>query len=522
MPLPTGDMQWPPTDPTVQTAYADWDAWYSADPDRLMDRYANRGVRELPEMRPVQQRDGIWGRLARWFHGQPIPVGEKRTSLHVPLAADIARTSSELLFSEPPKLIAPEGATGTQAALDALVEGGLHPTLLEGGEICGALGGVYPRIVWDTAIADRPWIDMVAADRAVPEFAYGRLKAVMFWTVLEKDGKTVIRHLERHERGAILHGLYAGTPTQLGKALPLSARPETADLMPIVETGIKQLTAAYVPNVRPARAWRHRPKAAGLGQSDFAGIEPILDALDEVYSSWMRDIRNGKGRVIVPESMLTSNGPGQGVSFETERQIFTPLNMLARPGDSNKLDIVQFQIRVVEHRETAHELMEIAVRQAGYSGASFGLDGDGQAVTATEVKARQTRSLTTRARKALYWTPQTASITFAWLQLCASMFGVRGLDLSEPPTVEFPDGITESQGEIASALQLFTAADAMSTEVKVRAIHPEWDDKQVAAEVAAIHSERSLGPLADPAALGAGGHGLTPPGEPDGDEPPTD
>lgn len=513
MPLPTGDMTWPPTDICVQTSLADWGAWYSSDPDTLMDRYANRGVRELPEMRPVQQRDGIWGRLARWFWGSPIPVGEKRTSMHVPLAADIARTSSELLFSEPPKLIAPGDSQATQDALDALVEDGLHPALLEGGEIAAALGGVYPRLVWDVTVSDRPWVDMVAADRAVPEFAYGRLKAVTFWTVLERDGQTVVRHLERHEPGVILHGLYAGTPTQLGKRLPLTARDETRDLKDQVPTGISLLTAAYVPNVRPARAWRNRPKAAGLGASDLQGIEPILDALDETYSSWMRDLRNGKGRVIVPESMLTSNGPGQGVSYDSERAIFTPLNMLARPGDSNKLDVVQFAIRVAEHRDTARELMEIAVRQAGYAGATFGLDGDGQAVTATEVKARQTRSLTTRSRKVLYWTPAMQHILAAWVQLTASMFGVPNLDISEAPRVEFPDGITESQGEIATALQAITAADAMSTEVKVQWLHPDWDADQVQAEVQRIHGERSIGPVADPAAFGEGGHGLTLPGD---------
>jgi hypothetical protein len=235
----------------------------------------------------------------------------------------------------------------------------------------------------------------------------------------------------------------------------------------------------------------------------------VFDALDEVYSSWMRDVRFGKGRIIVPNSMLTSNGPGQGASFDLERSIFTGLEMLPRPSDNGKpWDIAQFDIRVTEHRDTARELMEVAVRQAGYSGASFGLDGDGQAVTATEVKARQTRSLTTRARKALYWQPAMRQILLAWLAISAAQFHVPGLDLSAPPDVEFPDGITESQEEIATALQLFSAAEAMSTEVKVRVVHPEWDDDQVQAEVDAIHSERDMGPLADPAAIGEGGHGL--------------
>lgn len=511
MPLPTGDMLWPPTDPVVQSAHADWDAWYAADLDRLADRYAGRGTRELPEARTAQQRGGIIGRVARWFVGTPIPPGEKRTSMHVPLAGDICRTSSELLFSEPPKLVAAESQQATQDALDALVEGGLHPTLLEAGELSAALGGVFLRVVWDTSVADRPWIGSVAADAAAPEFAYGRLRAVTFWTVVAADGKTVRRHLERHEPGVILHGLYDGTPGQLGKRIPLPADPSTATLRDVIETGTRLLTASYIPNVRPARAWRHRPAAAHLGQSDLQGIEPALDGIDETYSSLMRDVRNGKGRVIVPESMLTSNGPGQGASWDAERGVFTPLNMMQRPGDTNKLDIIQFDIRVQQHLDTAHELMEIAVRQAGYSGGTFGLDGDGTAVTATEVKARQTRSLTTRARKALYATPAVREITAAWLGVMAGpLFRVPGLDLSEPPAVEFPDGITESQQEIATALQLFEAAGAMSTEVKVRYAHPDWDDDQVTAEVARIQSERSIGPMADPAAIGEGGNGLDP------------
>lgn len=513
MPLPSSDQTWPPLDPRILGTLADHDAWYGADPDRLRDRYVNRGVRERPENRPIQYRDGVFGRIARWFWGAPIPPGEKATGLHVPLAGDIARTSSELLFSEPPQLIAAEGQQATQDALDNLVYGGLHAKLLEAGETCAALGGTYLRVVWDTSVADRPWIDSVAADCAVPEFRYARLRAVTFWSVVHRDGTTVWRHLERHEPGHIYHGLYQGTPGQLGKQVSLKANPTTADLLDDQPTGTQLLTAAYVPNMRPARAWRHVPDAAGWGQSDFAGIEPIFDALDETYSSWMRDIRFGKGRIIVPNSMLTSNGPGQGSYLDLERSVFTGLEMLPRPGDSGKpWDIAQFEIRVAEHRDTARELMEIAVRQAGYSGATFGLSDDGQAVTATEVKARQTRSLTTRGKKALYVAPEVSSISLAWLAVMAGpLFRVQGLDLSEAPRVEFPDGITESQQETATALQLFTAADAMSTQVKVQIIHPDWDDDQVQAEVTAIHGERQLGPLADPAAVGVGGHGLFPP-----------
>ncbi|KMS78116.1 hypothetical protein ACZ91_63660, partial [Streptomyces regensis] len=158
MPLPPADTPWPPTDPRVQTALADWDAWYSADPDRLEQRYDGRGYR-TEAVRPAQYAGGVRGKLARWFWGQPTPAGEKRSKLHVPLAGDIARASSDLLFSEPPRLTG--GNQATQARLDQLAER-LHPTLLEGAEVCAAIGGAYLRVVWDEEVSDRPWIDAVA------------------------------------------------------------------------------------------------------------------------------------------------------------------------------------------------------------------------------------------------------------------------------------------------------------------------------------------------------------------------
>lgn len=516
MPLPDSGATWPPIDPLVQSDLADWDAWYSAEPDRLEARYEGRGTAGT-QNRPSQYAGGLRGRVARWFWGNPTPAGEKRDKLHIPLAGDIARTSSGLLFSEPPKLISDD--TATQERLDKLVEKGLHPTLLEGGELCAALGGAYFRVVWDEDVSDRPWIDTVAADRAVPEFRYGRLVAVTFWTVLPGpdgiDDRRVYRHLERHEKGRIYHGLYEGTGTTLGAVRPLEDHPQTAPLASQVDaeggldTGAPDhLTASYMPNVRPARGWRHIPSAAYWGQSDFQGIEGILDALDEAWSSWMRDIQNGKGRIVVADALLQSHGPGKGASWEEEKRVFTGLNMLPRMGDSagSPIDVVQFAIRVAEHRDTCAALVNEAARQAGYSASTFGEASEGSAVTATEIRARQRRTLLTRSRKTLYAIPALSDIVAALLAVEAGFrFGVQGLDLSEPPKVEFEDSISESAGELATTSELLRRAEAASTETLVKMNHPDWDDKQVKAETEAILAETGRGPTADPVLTGAEG-----------------
>lgn len=515
MPLPASGETWPPTDPIVQSDLADWDAWYSAEPDRLEQRYEGRGSLSTPN-RPAQYAGGIRGRVARWWWGTPTPDGEKRTKLHIPLAGDIARTSSGLLFSEPPKLISDHAATQTR--LDKLVEKGLHPTLLESGELSAALGGAYYRVVWDEEVSDRPWIDTVAADRAVPEFRYGKLVAVTFWTVLpdpdDPTGRRVFRHLEKHEKGRIYHGLYEGSATSLGAVRPLQDHPATEPLATVVDkeggldTGAPDhLTASYMPNVRPARSWRHIPSAAYWGQSDYQGIEGIMDALDEAWSSWMRDIRIGKGRIIVADALLQSLGPGKGGSWNEDQEVYTGLNMLPRAGDANPITDVQFAIRVAEHRDTCAALVEQAAQQSGYSAATFG-EADGTAVTATEIRARQRRTLMTRSRKALYADPALSSIVAALLAVEAGdLFRVRDLDVTEPPKVEFEDSISESAGELATTAELLRRAEAASTDTLVRMMHPDWDDKQVKTEVESILGESGRA-VSDPTATGAEGEGV--------------
>lgn len=511
MPLPENGTAWPPLDPAVRTSLADWAAWYSGDPDKLTYQYLSRGIR-TPAAHPSQLRNGIMGRIARWWWGEPTPLGERRTKLHVPLAADIAKASADLLFSEPPRLIASD--TAVQARLDELVQGGLRATLLEGAEVGAALGGTYLRVVWDTDVRPRPWITTVRADGALPEFRYDVLMAVTFWTVISSKGQQVVRQLERHERGRILHAVYEGTLDNLGRAVPLAEYPATAPFAAqvnaegAIETGAPNcLTAAYVPNMRPARAWLDIPSAAYWGASDFQGVEGVFDALDETYSSWMRDIRLGKARILASAQYLQSNGPGQGAEFIADREVYSALNI--PPTADQGIVLSQFAIRFAEHKATADDLTEKAIRLAGYSTATFG-EPDGSAMTAAEVRARQARTMTTRGRKTEYWSPGLADILEALLAVEASPLFRAGAAV-ERPVIEWQDSISESPLDLAQTAAALRTAEAASTETLVRLVHPDWDDQRVRAEVDAINAESGRGPLTDPAALGPGGAGLTGP-----------
>ncbi|GAA3441052.1 phage capsid protein [Planomonospora venezuelensis] len=496
MPLPSGGT-WPPPalDPIYQQ-YSVLDAWYRGDADALSLIYGDPINGNRPANRPSQYRGGIVGAFARTFWGQPTPAGERRTKLHVPVASDICTMSADLLFSEPPSITVK--SLETQARIDELIENGLQATLLEGAEVGAALGGYYLRGVWDQQVAPGPWLAAVHADAAVPEWRWGRLHAGTFWRVVDQPNDTErLIHLERHEPGAILHGLYTGSRGDLGKPLPLSSHPETAGLEPVIATGLDRCTAVYVPNMRPNRTWRNLPAGANLGRSDFDGaVLGLMDALDEVYTSWMRDIRLAKARLIVPSSYLQNQGPGRGAFFDPERELYETMNVL---GGDDRMEISpqQFAIRVVEHRDTAADLLAAILRATGYSAQSFGLSGD-VAVTATEVAAKERRSLTTRGRKAVYTAPELASAVEMLLQLDAVLFS-SGV-VPERPAIVFGDSVSADIQALATTVELMRRAEAVSDETAVKILHPDWDEPQVQEEVRRIADARP-DPVLDPLAL---------------------
>lgn len=502
MPLPEKSIAWPPAHcKEASNSYKAWDAWYSGDADRLQDVYqVTNGVGGAidPKAQAMTAAGSVTlAQNARFFWGNPPQDDELRhTKLHIPLAGDIAATSADLLFGEPPSIrVSDKEALGfdeTNTAIERFMAEGLVPTLWESAETGSALGGSYVRVTWDPEVADIPLWDVIPPDAAVPEWRSGRLYAVTFWREVDRSQGTVYRHLERHERGRVYHGLYKGDTDRLGTRIQLADHPETASFGTLVNsegfvaTGATGLSAEYFPNLRPNRLIR----GSLLGRSDYAGIEQAMDALDETWSSLMRDVRLGKGRMIVPESYLEANGPGKGARFNAERQFFTPVKALP-DDDGISLEQVQFEVRVEQHLTACRALTAQAVRGAGYSVSTFGdFETAGGAATATEIQARNKRSYSTRGRKIGYVKPPLARLVKAGLEIYRAKFpqaaaGVVG----HLPDVVFPDGVQTDELTVAKTVQLLDAAGAVSKRTKIELVHPQWDTDRIDEELDAIGSE---------------------------------
>lgn len=483
MALPDNPEQtWPPASwQKIYDKYQEHAAWYSGDPNQIADVYASLVQTPTP-------RGRFWAADLK---------AERRVMLHVPIAGDIAETSADLLFSEIPEIRipeaseknAPEDAKNAQDRLWQIVDqGGIHNRLLEGAESASALGGVFIGPVWDTESANVPLLRIVQADAALPEFRWGMLTAVTLWRVLEDDGVSVWRHLERHEPGVILHGLYRGDHTQLGRRVSLDQRPETADLQDVVTLPAAMsdtLAIRYVPNVRPNRQFRGDPMGSYLGRSDYAGSEALMDALDEVYTSWQRDIRLAKARAVIPEDWLDF-GPNGKPRFDEDQEIFVPLGGIDVDG-SRDATFIQPEIRHIEHAQTCLNYIERIVSAAGYSPQSFGLDIEGRAESGTALRIRERKSLITQRKKRRYWEPAIEDVLWMMLVIDREIFN-SGITVYRP-VVSIEDSIVPDMREVAESVEMINRAQAASIETRVRMVHPDWGEDEVQAEVERIQAE---------------------------------
>ena len=364
------------------------------------------------------------------------------------------------------------------------------------------MGGVYVYPAWDVNLFDFPIMAIAQTDMAVPEFKWGVLVAVTFHRVIDTVGTVnqVYRHVERHEvqntsngrKAVVLNALYVGTIGHLGVPAELSASADTINLEPRVELPFSELDVQYIPNIRPNRLWR----ASGHGVPDIQGSETLLDAIDETYASWMRDIRLAKARLIVPRDYLrvdpdNKNSP----TFDIDQELYTTMDM--EPGmnaDARSMMATQFAIRYLEHRSTAHELIARVVSNAGYTPTTFGQASDtgGAARTAAAFRVSEHKTVLTQRRKAAHWKAALSLLARHMLLIDKEIFGSDFIPNDVSPNVEMGDAIIDQPLELAQTALALKSADAASTETRVRIQHSDWSDAEVASEVARIHDEIAL------------------------------
>lgn len=453
-------------------------------------QYAAAYSGDRKELRATSSPGSFWRRASK-------------CKIHVPIAADIAATSADLLFAEETGFSCYDEATEDneseqQHRLDRLVELNNMPSKLnEGGESGAALGDVFLKLNWQPEEIPYPVLTVVQGDSAWPEYLFGVLQGIHFFSIIsyDADRQKYLRMYERYEKGRILMALYEGTLNELGRELGDEILAEYGYKREIIAP-VQEMLAVHIPNIRPNRSYRDSEH----GRSDFDDLRDMMDSLDEAYSSWMRDIRLAKARLIVPAEYLRRKdviadqlGDKQFTyEFDEDVETLVALDIDTQYTGGNPITPSQFAIRSAEHAATCSDLIHNIVNIAGYAPQTFGLDIDGMAQSGTALHIRERKSYNTRGKKIGYWRAPLESIMTTMIHLDAALFPGEGSDMDDTVKVNFPDSMSNDLSTVSSALQMINSAAAVSTEIKVAMLHPDWTKKQVAEEVDRIKTETGL------------------------------
>lgn len=419
---------------------------------------------------------------------------KSKCRMHVPVAADIAAISANLLFSEEPQFACYDEATEAneskqQHRLDELVEkNNLHGKLNEAAESCAALGDVYLKLNYRKDEIDYPILSVVPADSAWPEYLLGVLKGIHFFSVLKHDlqsGK-ITRVYELYQPGKITMAVYEGSKESLGTRQS-DAVLERYGFESEIKPPVDDMLAVHIPNMRPNRVFRDME----MGRSDYDGLRNLMDSLDETYSSWMRDIRLGKARTIVPAEYLKRkpqemlDGLAQSASWEFDPDVesYVTIDMTDSNGNIPGITMQQFQIRSGEYAATCMELLRNIVTIAGYAPQSFGMDISGMAQSGTALHIREKKSYDTRGKKQTYWKAPLEQIMTAMIHLDNKLWPEAGSDADDRVKVRFADSSANDISTMSSALQMLASANSASIETRVEMLHPDWTKKQIAEEI---------------------------------------
>jgi A118 family predicted phage portal protein len=473
-------MLWPPNVyGGLYNKMLEYSAWYSGDIEKLILFYTQ------VKRNDILTTSTFWGRQ----------IKHRDILVHVPIANDIAEVSASLLFGEAPivKLIEAETNPKLYSAMEDELNNILEQIifmrkLLEAAETCAAISGVYIKLAWDKTLSPYPIPVIVQPDNAIPEFKFGILTSVIFWQNILVDNEKVYRLLEYYEPGIIKYELYQGSADRLGTKIPLNYLDETKDLPDVINTYINDILAVYIPNKLPNNYNRN----SYLGRSDYAGIESLMDKLDEVFTSWAREITLAQPKILLPESFLQQTIEGEA-TFDYDQNLFVKLHI--DPVSKTQNDVIipqQFEIRADQYEKTALNLIERIIVSAGYSPQTFGLNIAGRAESGTALNMRERKSFITQSKKQTYWGPAINKL----LKLFILVYKIHlqgTIDIDVTPNIEFSDSITNNLLDISQAVKVLNDAIAISTETKVRMIHPEWKDDQVQAEVQRIMDENNIG-----------------------------
>lgn len=423
-------------------------------------------------------------------------VRDQEDVIPFPSAKIAARTLAAFLFGEDPTIGHDDDTVADR--LRALVaDSNLPATLLEAAYTQIVEGEVFLRPTWDVEVdPDHAIVTAIAGSRVIPRFRYGRLldaAVVTEWvstvaSAITGTGTTYRRLVEVYVPGGIERRLFVGAADRLGSEVPLDSWIDTDGLDPEVDTGIPEPLLVHVPLGRDTES----PHGVSL----FDGLEAIILGLHRLYSQEQHDAEMARRRIAVSEEFVKRDGAGNPVvDRRTDLFVLSEAAAGAVGAERRPVEPIEFGDDLVMRERVAGRFREFLIA-CGIAPDTLDATETGGAISGTSRRLAQALTLQTVGAVGRYWQHALGRALRLAMMIERTHLSASLPAEIAPPTVTLADGLIDDEAELARILADLDSAEAISTEQKIRRVHPEWTDDQVDEEIARI---RETAPAAPPA-----------------------
>lgn len=415
---------------------------------------------------------------------------------HDPLPERICAAYSDLLFGEDPQFIA--ATDGDQDTLDEMIkENALVFELRRWVDWCVSEGEVWWRVFVDHDLSEFPIIDAASRLDVLPLWRGRRCVAAAFISdIYEQEVKLeketvyqIWRHIEIQTDGLTRNLLYKGNNTQIGNEAVLGDDPDglTTGLPPEWNHGLDIMLAGRIPN-KLGRDWR-------LGISEFNGVKDLLLDLNETRTIAAENARLVlKARMVVPSSAMDADGEfNAGKDVIVQESIDTELGGQPKLGPYAVLEHNFQATPLIEHK---NELVVDILARCGLAEQFVATKGGQTAYTGTALRTRLIPTTMAANGKGKVWDDALPQILCAMAQVSQlpkeqGGCGITWSSAEKPPTFKRGKPLPDDEAEIVQRHVMSVQGEIESVETAVAALHPEWTEDEVQAEVDRIREDRA-------------------------------
>ena len=383
-------------------------------------------------------------------------------------------------------------------------------------------GQVFYKLSHDIDLSNFPILEIADVRQAEEIKVRGITTAIVFkhyYTHKKNENKIDYRLDEIYttnydDDATIIYELYKCNVSKkegvTDELIDLFSIPETQHLIDIVDDegkfvykGVKGILALSKPNKLPS----HEFMDINVGASDFEGSVGSFDALDEVYSEMIAEVRNNKTIRYIPIEMLPKHKDRDGNIHSVKPNAFitnyVEIESSKAEGTNKEIVIKQIEDKYESLKSKFATAITTCINQAGLSPFALGITGLESVNSSAESQQERNKvTLQTRSMKQEMWKPFLEKLLIKILELNSWM--QRELKVEQPFSklelsynnvdidIEFNPYIYPRQEDLLTTWGSAKQQRVASTYEAVSQIHPDWDDLRIEKEVNLIRFEEGL------------------------------